>query len=103
MLYWAVVFLVLAIGAAILGFGNIAAGATTIAQVLFFVFVVVFLASLVGGGNKKISTLVSTVAATPLYRGREGSGYRQDDGCRRSCPSRRLRWRRPSRPVPGKL
>ena len=49
MLYWAAVFLVLAIGAAVFGFGNIAAGASTIAQVLFFVFLVVFLASLIGG------------------------------------------------------
>ena len=49
MLYWAAVFLVLAIGAAVLGFGNIAAGASTIAQVLFFVFLVVFIASLIGG------------------------------------------------------
>jgi len=49
MLYWAVVFLVLALVAAVFGFGGIAAGATTIAQVLFFVFLVVFLASLIAG------------------------------------------------------
>ena len=49
MLYWALVFLIVAIVAAIFGFGNIAAGATTIAQVLFFVFLVVFLVSLIGG------------------------------------------------------
>ncbi len=49
MLYWAVVFFIVAIIAAVFGFGGIAAGATTIAQVLFFVFLVVFLASLIAG------------------------------------------------------
>ena len=49
MLSWAVAFLVLAIIAAVFGFGGIAAAATTIAQVLFFVFLVVFLVSLITG------------------------------------------------------
>jgi uncharacterized membrane protein YtjA (UPF0391 family) len=49
MLYWAVIFFIVAIIAAIFGFGGVAAGATTIAQVLFFVFLVVFLASLITG------------------------------------------------------
>jgi uncharacterized membrane protein YtjA (UPF0391 family) len=49
MLYWAVVFLVLALVAGVFGFGGIAAAATTIAQVLFFVFLMVFLASLIAG------------------------------------------------------
>ena len=49
MLYWAMAFLVLAIIAAVFGFGGIAAAATTIAQVLFFVFLVVFLVSLITG------------------------------------------------------
>ena len=49
MLYWAVVFFIVAIIAAVFGFGGIAAGAATIAQVLFFVFLVVFLASLIAG------------------------------------------------------
>ena len=49
MLYWALVFFIVAIIAAVFGFGNIAAGATTIAKVLFFVFLVVFLVSLIGG------------------------------------------------------
>jgi len=53
MLYWAVVFLVVAIIAGVFGFGNIAAGATTIAQVLFFVFLVVFLASLISGLGRR--------------------------------------------------
>lgn len=54
MLYWAAVFFVIAIVAAIFGFGGIAAGASSIAQVLFFVFVILFvislLASLFRGG-----------------------------------------------------
>ena len=49
MLYWAFLFLIVAIVAAVFGFGGIAAGATTIAQVLFFVFLVVFLISLFTG------------------------------------------------------
>ena len=49
MLYWALVFFVVAIVAAIFGFGGIAAGAVSIAKVLFFVFLVVFIISLALG------------------------------------------------------
>ncbi len=49
MLYWAAVFFVIAIIAALFGFGGIAAGATSIAQVLFFIFVVLFLVSVLTG------------------------------------------------------
>jgi uncharacterized membrane protein YtjA (UPF0391 family) len=49
MLYWSLVFFVVAIVAAIFGFGGIAAGAVGIAKVLFFFFVVLFLASLLWG------------------------------------------------------
>ena len=49
MLYWALAFLLVAIVAAVFGFGNIAAGAATIAKVLFFVFLVVFLVSVIAG------------------------------------------------------
>lgn len=38
MLKWAGIFLVVAIVAAIFGFGGIAAGAASIAKVLFFIF-----------------------------------------------------------------
>jgi uncharacterized membrane protein YtjA (UPF0391 family) len=41
LLRWAVVFLVIAIIAAVFGFGNIAAGAADIAKVLFFIFLAV--------------------------------------------------------------
>jgi len=49
MLYWAFVFLVISIIAAILGFGGIAAGAATIAKVLFGIFLIIFIALLVAG------------------------------------------------------
>ena len=46
MLSWALVFLVVALIAAVLGFGDIAGAATGIAKILFFVFLVIFLISL---------------------------------------------------------
>ncbi len=48
MLSWALAFFVLAIIAGVFGFGGIAAGASSIAQVLFFLFVVLFLVSIFG-------------------------------------------------------
>jgi uncharacterized membrane protein YtjA (UPF0391 family) len=49
MLRWALLFLVVAIIAAVFGFGGIAAGATDIARILFFVFLVLFVVSLLTG------------------------------------------------------
>jgi uncharacterized membrane protein YtjA (UPF0391 family) len=49
MLYWALVFFLIAIVAAFFGFGGVATTAAGIAQILFFVFVVIFLVSLVMG------------------------------------------------------
>lgn len=49
MLTWAVTFFVIAIVAAIFGFGGIAAGATSIAKILFFLFVLLFVISLIMG------------------------------------------------------
>ena len=49
LLKWALVFLVLAGAAAVLGFGNVAEGLTDIAQVLFGVFVVIVLVLVVLG------------------------------------------------------
>jgi len=40
MLHYAVVFLVIALVAAVFGFGGIVAGAVEIAKILFFIFVV---------------------------------------------------------------
>jgi uncharacterized membrane protein YtjA (UPF0391 family) len=47
MLYWAVVFLIIAIIAAVFGFGGIVAGAVMIAKILFFVFLVLFVLSII--------------------------------------------------------
>ena len=41
MLHYAVVFFVIALIAAVFGFGGIAAGATEIAKILFFLFIVI--------------------------------------------------------------
>lgn len=46
MLRWTLIFLVVALVAAIFGFGGIAAGAADIARVLFFIFLVLFVLSL---------------------------------------------------------
>jgi uncharacterized membrane protein YtjA (UPF0391 family) len=47
MLSWALTFLVIALIAAALGFGGIAGTATGIAKILFFVFLVLFVISLI--------------------------------------------------------
>ncbi len=49
MLSWAITFFVIAIIAAVLGFTSIAGTASSIAQILFFVFLILFIASLVLG------------------------------------------------------
>lgn len=49
MLHYAAVFLVIALVAALLGFTGIAAGAVEIARILFFVFLLLFVASLIVG------------------------------------------------------
>ena len=49
MLGWAVVFLIIALVAAVFGFGSIAAASAGIAKVLFFIFLVLFVISLLFG------------------------------------------------------
>jgi uncharacterized membrane protein YtjA (UPF0391 family) len=49
MLSWSVTFLIIALIAAALGFGGIAGTAVGIAKILFFVFIVLFLLSLIFG------------------------------------------------------
>jgi uncharacterized membrane protein YtjA (UPF0391 family) len=49
MLYWAVVFLVIALVAALFGFGGIAVAAAGIAKLLFFLFVIIFVVTLIMG------------------------------------------------------
>jgi uncharacterized membrane protein YtjA (UPF0391 family) len=53
MLRYAIAFFVIAIIAALFGFGGIAAGATEIAKILFFVFLILFVVSLVAGMLKR--------------------------------------------------
>jgi uncharacterized membrane protein YtjA (UPF0391 family) len=50
MLYWALVFLVVALIAGVLGFGGVYVAAAGIAKILFFVFLILFVISLVTGG-----------------------------------------------------
>lgn len=49
MLSWSVTFFILAIVAAVFGFGGISAAATGIAKILFFVFLIAFAISLLTG------------------------------------------------------
>lgn len=49
MLHYAAVFLVIALIAALLGFTGIAVSAVEIARVLFFIFILLFVVSLVVG------------------------------------------------------
>ncbi len=53
MLKWAAIFFVIAIIAAVFGFGGIAAGAVEIARVLFFIFLIVFLITLIMGMKRR--------------------------------------------------
>jgi uncharacterized membrane protein YtjA (UPF0391 family) len=53
MLRYAVIFFMVAIVAALFGFGGIAAGATEIAKILFFIFLILFIVSLVAGLIKR--------------------------------------------------
>ena len=52
MLYYAVVFFIVAIVAAVLGFGVIAGTAAWIAKVLFVVFLILFVVSLLRGRGR---------------------------------------------------
>jgi len=49
LLYWAIVFLVVALVAAFLGFGGVAGVATEGARILFWVAIILLVISVVGG------------------------------------------------------
>lgn len=49
MLSWAIAFLVIALIAAVLGFGGIAGTAMSIAQLIFYVAIVLFVIAVIGG------------------------------------------------------
>lgn len=50
MLYWALLFLIVALVAALFGFTGIYAAASGIAKILFVIFLVLFIVSLLAGG-----------------------------------------------------
>lgn len=47
MLYWAAVFFIIALIAGLFGFSGIAAASASVAQVLFFIFILGFIISLI--------------------------------------------------------
>jgi len=53
MLRYSITFLVIALIAALFGFTGIAVGAAAIAKILFYIFIVLFLVSLIFGGRAR--------------------------------------------------
>jgi len=49
MLYWAMIFFAVTVAAGVLGFGGVASAVIELAQILFFVFLVLFVACLMVG------------------------------------------------------
>lgn len=60
MLRWSVIFLIIALIAALLGFGGIAGAAISIAKVIFFIFLTLFVITLIVGGLfvKKVKNVI---------------------------------------------
>jgi uncharacterized membrane protein YtjA (UPF0391 family) len=54
MLRWALAFFIVALVAALFGFGGIAVAAAGIAKILFFIFLILFLVALVGGMVRRV-------------------------------------------------
>ena len=54
MLSYAITFLIIAIIAGVLGFGVVAGTAAMIAKICFVLFLVLFIASLFGGGRRPV-------------------------------------------------
>lgn len=57
MLHWALMFLVVALVAALFGFTTVAGTAYSAAKILFFVFLVLFVVSLIAGYRSPRETL----------------------------------------------
>ena len=53
MLYWAAVFFIIALVAAMFGFGGVASTAGSLAKILFYIFVIMFIVSLVLGLGRR--------------------------------------------------
>lgn len=54
MLYYALVFLLIAVLAAVFGFGGIAVVSAGVAKILFFIFIVLFLVSLITHMSRRV-------------------------------------------------
>lgn len=54
MLYWAVVFFIIALLAGVLGFGMVAFAAAGIARICFVLFLILFIVSLVGHSRRRV-------------------------------------------------
>ena len=87
MLYWAAVFFVIALLAAIFGFGGIAAGAAEIGTILFFIFLVVCAVTLILGLINRRSIAPSRWAwkKTWCFWSRQRSFSRRAWSARRGC------------------
>jgi uncharacterized membrane protein YtjA (UPF0391 family) len=53
MLYWAAVFFIIALVAALFGFGGISVAAAEVAKILFFIFLALFVLSLLFGWRRR--------------------------------------------------
>ena len=53
MLYWAAVFFIIAIVSGMFGFGGVASSAGGMAKILFYLFIVLFVVSLVAGAGRR--------------------------------------------------
>jgi len=74
MLGWAVFFLVIALIAAVLGFGGIAGTAVGIAKLLFFIFLAIFAISLIMGLARGRTRVRCALAGIPAPGARGDTG-----------------------------
>lgn len=58
MLRWAVLFFVVSIIAGVMGFGGVASASSSAAQILFYVFLALFVGSLLLGSAKRVDRSV---------------------------------------------
>ena len=64
MLKWALIFFLISVVAAVFGFTNVAAGAQSIAKLLFFLFLVLFLDRARLRGDRRTDFVLSTRGIT---------------------------------------
>jgi uncharacterized membrane protein YtjA (UPF0391 family) len=84
MLRWSAIFLVIAIVAAVFGFGGIAVAAAGIARILFFVFLVLFLVSLIGGFSSRHRIIKRMDTTLDLFAGANYTKESYSTGIRRN-------------------